>query len=91
MTNGIYAKTLVTIGGVIALLDRIGDELDDAGIALEDIVVNTADGERVIGRIQFDDDGHPFFVPQQLPNGPLSYRDSINWNEVYAELEAEGD
>lgn len=66
-----YAHTLKTIVHLLDTLDDGRDEIEDAGIRLEYINLTTPDNEGLIGQIQFDDDGHPFFSPEYDPSFDL--------------------
>lgn len=63
MTQGIYNNTLSVIGELVDFFDNEPgiNQLEDAGLAIEGIALTTADGERYVGHIYFDESGHPYF------------------------------
>lgn len=84
MTNGFYGETLATIGEFTKLVDLIVPFLEDAGIQIDEIPLTTEDGDRFIGRIYFDNDRHPYFVPQQPTTKEWK---PIDWSAVYAAMD----
>jgi hypothetical protein len=65
MTQRFYKQTLDTITNVLATFDTtdVIAEVDDAGLALEELRITDAQGLGYVGRIEWDEDGHPYFLP----------------------------